>query len=63
MKKPIIVNLFGGPSSGKSTTAAGLFHKLKIQGKESVAIHVRRGDYLLPQHDHFCILMNVWKAL
>lgn len=32
MRKPIIVNLFGGPSSGKSTTAAGLFHKLKMQG-------------------------------
>jgi len=31
-KKTIIVNLFGGPSSGKSTTAAGLFHKLKING-------------------------------
>jgi len=24
--------------------------------KETVAIHVRRGDYLLPQHDHFCKL-------
>ncbi len=34
------------------------YNKLKIQGKESVAIHVRRGDYLLPQHDHFCILDN-----
>jgi hypothetical protein len=32
MRKPIIVNLFGGPSSGKSTTAAGIFHKLKMQG-------------------------------
>ena len=30
--KTIIVNLFGGPGSGKSTTAAGLFHKLKING-------------------------------
>lgn len=26
--------------------------------KELVAIHVRRGDYLLPQHDHFCKLDN-----
>ena len=24
--------------------------------KELVSIHVRRGDYLLPQHNHFCIL-------
>ena len=31
-KKTIIVNLFGGPGSGKSTTAAGLFHMLKING-------------------------------
>jgi nicotinamide riboside kinase len=31
-KKPIIVNLFGGPGSGKSTTSAGVFHKLKLNG-------------------------------
>ena len=30
--KTIIVNLFSGPGAGKSTTAAGLFHKLKING-------------------------------
>jgi adenylate kinase family enzyme len=32
IKKTIIVNLFSGPGAGKSTTAAGLFHKLKING-------------------------------
>jgi adenylate kinase family enzyme len=32
MKTPIIVNLFGGPGSGKSTTAAGVFNKLKLAG-------------------------------
>ena len=32
MKKPIVINLFGGPGSGKSTTAAGVFHHLKIAG-------------------------------
>ena len=26
----IIVNLFGGPGAGKSTTASGLFHELKL---------------------------------
>jgi len=26
----MIINLFGGPGIGKSTTAAGLFHKLKL---------------------------------
>lgn len=28
----MIVNLFGGPGTGKSTTAAGLFYKLKSAG-------------------------------
>lgn len=32
MKKVIIVNLFGGPGTGKSTTAAGVFHRLKLSG-------------------------------
>lgn len=27
-----VLNLFGGPGTGKSTTAAGLFNKMKIQG-------------------------------
>jgi hypothetical protein len=29
---PLVINLFGGPGSGKSTTAAGLFFKLKTAG-------------------------------
>lgn len=28
----LVVNLFGGPGTGKSTTAAGVFHKLKLAG-------------------------------
>jgi len=32
MKKPIVVNLFGGPGSGKSTTSAGVFSMLKLHG-------------------------------
>jgi hypothetical protein len=32
MKNTKIINLFGSPSSGKSTTAAGLFHKMKLAG-------------------------------
>lgn len=31
-KKTIIINLLGGPGSGKSTTAAGLFYRLKMDG-------------------------------
>jgi hypothetical protein len=32
------------------------FDAMCSDGKELVSIHVRRGDYLLPQHHHFCIL-------
>lgn len=41
------------------------YNKIKILGKETVSLHVRRGDYLLPQHDHFCQLDNEYysKAL
>jgi hypothetical protein len=28
----LVINLFGGPGTGKSTTAAGVFHQLKLQG-------------------------------
>ncbi len=28
----LVLNLFGGPGTGKSTTAAGIFHKLKLAG-------------------------------
>ena len=31
-KKPLVINLIGGPCSGKSTVAAGLFHELKKKG-------------------------------
>ncbi len=32
MSETLIVNLFGGPGTGKSTTAAGIFHLLKCNG-------------------------------
>lgn len=31
--KPKTINLFGGPGSGKSTAAAGLFRELKLRGE------------------------------
>src|SRR4051812_15213434 len=33
----LVINLWGGPGCGKSTTAAGLFHRLKIH-HESVEL-------------------------
>lgn len=38
--------------------AKSQYDKIKIPQKETVSIHLRRGDYLLPQHDHFCKLDN-----
>lgn len=32
MKKLKVVNFFGGPGCGKSTTAAGVFHQMKVLG-------------------------------
>jgi hypothetical protein len=29
-----IINLFAGPGAGKSTTAAGLFHEMKLRGEQ-----------------------------
>ena len=34
MKKTVTVNFFGGPGTGKSTTAAGLFTLLKKKGSK-----------------------------
>lgn len=37
-------------------SALELYKTIRQPGKELVSIHVRRGDYLLPQHHHFCKL-------
>lgn len=39
-------------------TAVNLKEQLLPLNKELVSLHVRRGDYLLPEHHHFCILDN-----
>jgi hypothetical protein len=36
--------------------AVDIYNTIPKNNKQTVAIHVRRGDYLLPQHDHFCKL-------
>lgn len=42
-----VINLFGGPSSGKSTAMAGLFYKLKINGHnaEMLSEYVKHSVY------------------
>lgn len=32
VSKPIVINFYGGPGTGKSTTAARIFYELKIRG-------------------------------
>ena len=32
MKNTILINIYGGPGAGKSTTAAGVFYELKKNG-------------------------------
>ena len=36
--------------------AISIYNSIKKDNKEIVSLHVRRGDYLLPQHQHFCQL-------
>jgi len=38
-----VVNLYGGPGSGKSTTAHGLIHILKSSGIEAEFAHEWKG--------------------
>jgi hypothetical protein len=38
-KKTLVVNLFAGPGTGKSTTAAGAFSKLKQKGVSCEIVH------------------------
>lgn len=57
-----VINFFGGPGSGKSTTAAYVFSKLKIQGFSCQFINQYAKDcvyqhrYQLLQHDQLYIL-------
>lgn len=54
-----IVNLYGGPHSGKTTTAAGLFYKMKLRHMKVKLVHEfaeelvydNRLEYLLDQQE------------
>lgn len=37
--KALVVNLFGGPGTGKSTTASGVFERLKTNGTACELVH------------------------
>lgn len=43
---PLIVVLYGGPGTGKSTTAAGLFASLKIRGVNCELVHEVAKDFV-----------------
>ena len=46
-----VINLFGGPGSGKSTTAASVFSKLKIMGYNVELVTEFAKDMVWEQHD------------
>lgn len=46
-----IINLFGGPGTGKSTTAAGLFHQMKCAGLEVELVQEYAKD-MVWEHRH-----------
>ena len=52
----LVVNLYGGPGSGKSTTAAGVFSKLKIKGINAELVTEYAKDKVWDKH--FSILDN-----
>lgn len=47
-----VINLFGGPGVGKSTTAAGLFAKLKLSGRRAELVTEFAKDLVYEQSHH-----------
>lgn len=50
----LIVNLFAGPGAGKSTTAAGVFYKLKSLGKNVELVTEVAKDFTWANR-HYCL--------
>jgi len=48
--KTKVVNLFGGPSSGKSTAAAGIFNRMKVRGCNAELIMEAAKDHIYEGH-------------
>lgn len=51
MKKTVTINFFGGPGTGKSTTAAGLFALLKKKGKHCEYISEFAKELVWEEHN------------
>ena len=51
-EKAVFICLFGGPGTGKSTTAAGLFSKLKIKGYNAELIQEYAKDKVWAEDFH-----------
>ena len=47
----IVVNLYGGPGSGKSTTAAGIFSELKMLGLNTELVTEYAKDKVWEKHE------------
>lgn len=47
-----VINFFGGPGTGKSTTAAELFSQMKKAGMKVELIHEAAKDYVWEQWNH-----------
>lgn len=50
MRRMQVINFFGGPGTGKSTSAAGLFYRMKMLGKDVELVTEVAKDYVWSGH-------------
>lgn len=53
-----VINLWGAPSSGKSTTAAGLFFQMKTNGFKTELVHEFAKELVLDRQEHMFANQN-----